>query len=105
VLVDVGHAVLPQVLGVPGLGGQIVDQHAMVAVERGALHGLFVQVHLADQVVEALLLGLRGVLEHVLAAVLVEVDPAVVVDVLAGDHGLPRPHAIVVSRRVEQRRF
>jgi len=65
---------------------------------------VFVQVHLADEVVEALLLGLGGVLIDVLAAVLVEVDPAVAIDVPAREDGLRRPHALVVGGRIEQRR-
>ena len=104
VLVDVGDAVLPQIFGAPVFGGQIVGHDAVVSVERGALHGLFVQGHPGNEVVQALVLGLGGVLVDVLAAVLIEVDPAVVVDILARDHGLGGPHALVVGRRVEQRR-
>ena len=78
-LVDVADAVLPQ-RPLPCPGRQRVFQHAAVAVQRGHLRGLLVGVHLREQVGDARVDGGGAVLVHVLAAVLVEVDPAVAVD-------------------------
>ena len=103
-LVDVGDAVLPKVGGAPGFGGKIVFEDALVAVEGGALDGFLFEGHLADEVVEALVFGLGWVFVDVLTAILVEVDPAVMIDVFAGDDGLAGLLALVVPGRVQEGR-
>ena len=78
-LVDVGDAVFPDLV-FPPFGGQRVAQHAAVAVERGQLAALFLEGHLAEQVLDALVETAGRVLVGVHAAVLVEIDPAFVVN-------------------------
>ena len=78
-LVDVGDAVFPH-LRLPPLCGEGVLQYTAVAVEGGQLAGFLVDVHLAEQVVHPLVHRLRGVFVDVLHAVLVEINPSLVVD-------------------------
>ena len=75
VLVDRADAILPQPL-LPGGRGQVVGQDTAIAIERYELAGLLLQRHLAQQILHPRLHVGLGVLVDVLAAVLVEVDPA-----------------------------
>ena len=54
-----------------------------------------------DQIVKALVFGLGRILVDVLAPILIEVDPAIVIDVFAGDNGLTVTYALVIGGRIE----
>ena len=79
VLVDVADAVLPDG-GVPGGRGQFVRQDARKAIERGELRGFLFDCHAAEQVGDAVLDGDRRILVGIAGAVLVQVDPTLVVE-------------------------
>ena len=79
VLVNVADAVLPE-RRLPRLGRQLILEHAGKAVERHHLRGLFLKGHAREEVGDARLDIERRILVGILHAVLVQVDPAVVVD-------------------------
>ena len=99
VFVNVRHAVLPK-RRAPGFGGQIIFQDALIAVKRRHLAGFFLQRHLRNQIVNALFNRLGRVLINILFAVLVQVGPAVVINVLARDDGFCRMKTFLVTRRI-----
>ena len=78
VLVDGADAVFPQRLFPFGCG-QVVLQHALVAVEGHHLTGFLVECHLAEQVLDACVDGGVGVFVDILHAVLVKINPALAV--------------------------
>src|SRR5205085_4131847 len=102
VLVNVGDAVLPNFL-LPLRSRQLVFQNPAVAVQRRRLTGLLLQSHLRQEVFDAGAdVGLL-IFVSILPAVLVQVNPAVVVDVLLPRaRTLLRGHAEIES--VQERR-
>ena len=79
VFVDVADAVFPE-RSLPGSGGQLVLGDAREAIPGDHLRGLFLQAHAREQVGDAGVGVERRILVGILLAVLVEIDPAVVVD-------------------------
>ena len=78
-LVDVGDAVLPDLV-FPLRGGQrVIERAAFVAVEGGQLTGFLLQRHLGKEVLDPGVHRLGRVLVYVAPTVFVQVDPAVVV--------------------------
>ena len=83
VLIDVADAVLPD--GVfPGRRRQFVRKHARVPVQRRELAALFLERHPREQIVDAPVHRHARIFVRILLPVLVEVDPAVLVDRRAG---------------------
>ena len=78
-LVDVADAVLPKRRR-PFFRRQLVLQHPRKSVERDHLRRLLVDVHPRHQVGHALFAIERGILVRVLHAILVKIDPSLVVD-------------------------
>ena len=80
-LVDVPDAILPYGL-FPSWCWQLIHQNAAVSVERCHLRGLFLDVHLREEIVDAALDRRRWIFVAIHPAVLVQVDPIAMVNAL-----------------------
>ncbi len=83
-LVNVGDAVFPN-LSLPVGRGKFVLQHPLVTVQRRCLAGLFFQSHPREQVFDAAIDWRLRVFVDIHPAVLVQIDPGIVIDGLFRD--------------------
>ena len=79
-LIDIGNAILPQRL-LPLLGRERILQHTTVAIEGDHLAALLLDGHLLQQILDTLVDRALRIFVDILATILIEVYPPLVVDI------------------------